>query len=93
MTYKRHTYPEAAEILRVPEPWLRRHIKELPHSKKGREVTFSDADLDAIDAMFHHTPASAVPAQPAQTTAPTTAPHPLATLRPLPARGALRVAR
>jgi hypothetical protein len=50
----RHTYPEAAQILRVEESWLRRHIKKLPHSKKGRVVTFTDADLDRIDGLFHH---------------------------------------
>ncbi|WP_330349630.1 helix-turn-helix domain-containing protein [Streptomyces sp. NBC_00582] len=82
----RHTYPEAAAILRVEESWLRRHIKQLPHSKKGRKVTFSDADLDRIDALHHHEPTTGPLATPA---APASAPgsHPLSNLRPLPRRG------
>ncbi|MEU5426927.1 helix-turn-helix domain-containing protein [Streptomyces olivoreticuli] len=81
------TYPEAAAELRVEETWLRRHIKKLPHSKKGRVVTFSESDLDAIDALFHYTPATGplatAPAAP-------TGGHPMAHLKPLPSRSALR---
>lgn len=83
---KRHTYAEAAAELRVEESWLRRHIKRLPHSKKGRVVTFSDADLERIDQMFHHEPTTGplalVPAAPAGAGV-----HPMAHLRPLPSRG------
>lgn len=83
---KRHTYAEAAAELRVEESWLRRHIKRLPHSKKGRVVTFSDADLERIDQMFHHEPTTGplalVPPAPAGSGA-----HPMAHLRPLPSRG------
>lgn len=86
---RRFTYPEAAAALRVEESWLRRHIKTLPHSKKGRVVTFSEADLDAIDAMFHHTPTAGPLAVPASAAAGS---HPLAGLRPLPQRGSLRSA-
>ncbi len=57
---RRYTYPEAAEVLRVKERWLRDNIKQLPHSRKGVTVTFSEADLDAIDTMFHHLPVAAV---------------------------------
>ncbi|MFJ9318291.1 helix-turn-helix domain-containing protein [Streptomyces globisporus] len=77
----RFTYPEAAEELRVEESWLRRHIKKLPHSKKGRVVTFSADDLDRIDAMHHHDPAVPRPVAGAASDA-------VATLRPLPRRGA-----
>ncbi|MFD6415947.1 helix-turn-helix domain-containing protein [Streptomyces sp. NPDC060194] len=84
----RHTYPEAAAILRVKETWLRRHIKQLPHSKKGREVTFSDQDLDRIDALHHHEPTTA---QPVAVPSPSAGEHPLANLRPLGARRAARV--
>lgn len=87
MSGKRHTYPEAAAILRVKETWLRRHIKQLPHSKKGREVTFSDQDLDRIDALYHHEPTTgplAVVAEPKSGATP----HPLAHLVPLPGRSA-----
>lgn len=84
---RRYTYPEAAAELRVDETWLRRHIKRLPHSKKGRVVTFSDTDLERIDTLHHYEP----PTGPlALTPAPlrsTDGPHPLAHLRPLPGRG------
>lgn len=80
-------YPEAAERLGVDESWLRRHIKRLPHSKKGRVVTFSDADLRRIDeVLFHHEPTTgplAVVAAPA----PGAGSHPMNYLRPLPGRG------
>lgn len=80
----RYTYPEAAALLRVTETWLRRHIKALPHSKKGRVVTFTDDDLARIDSLHHHEPTTgplaAVPTAPAGV-------HPMAHLRPLPPRG------
>lgn len=44
-----HTYAEAAQILRQPSDWwLRRNISRLPHAKVGRQVLFSNADLEAI---------------------------------------------
>lgn len=43
------TYPEAAEYLGLPnDRWLRRNISKLPHRKFGREVKFTDEDLEAI---------------------------------------------
>ncbi|MEU4205625.1 helix-turn-helix domain-containing protein [Streptomyces sp. NPDC026294] len=85
MSTRRYTYPEAAEVLRVEERWLRRNINDLPHTRKGRVVTFTDDDLDRIDAMHHHEPTAgplaAVPSVPASPVA-----HPLAALKPLPAR-------
>lgn len=80
----RYTYPEAAKALRVEESWLRRHIKKLPHSKKGRVVTFSDADLERIDALHHHEPTVGALAL---VPVPASGAHPLTHLRPLPARG------
>ncbi|WP_367140400.1 MULTISPECIES: helix-turn-helix domain-containing protein [Streptomyces] len=85
MSATRYTYPEAAEILRVEESWLRRHIKKLPHSKKGRVVTFSEADLDAIDALHHNAPVTGPLAA-----APAAGGRPLASLKPLPGRSRLR---
>ncbi|GGY00135.1 helix-turn-helix domain-containing protein [Streptomyces fructofermentans] len=83
---RRYTYAEAADELRVDERWLRRHISRLPHSKKGRVVTFSESDLERIDALHHHEPTSGplalVPA-PAQGAGS----HPMNHLRPLPRRG------
>ncbi|WP_405925477.1 helix-turn-helix domain-containing protein [Streptomyces sp. NBC_00035] len=89
---RRHTYPEAAEILRVEETWLRRHIKQLPHSKKGRVVTFSDEDLDRIDALKHHEPTTGPLAI---VTAPSTgaSSHPMNHLRPLPSRASKALQR
>lgn len=82
----RHTYAEAAKKLRVEQSWLRRHIKRLPHSKKGRVVTFSDEDLNRIDALFHHEPTTGPLAiGPAPT--PGASSHPMSHLRPLPRRG------
>ncbi|MEV1020670.1 DNA-binding protein [Streptomyces sp. NPDC050264] len=82
---RRFDYAEAAAELRVTEGWLRRHIKQLPHTKKGRVVTFTDADLERIDALHHHEPTTGPLAQtpPAAEDA-----HPLRHLRPLPARNA-----
>ncbi|WP_459250747.1 helix-turn-helix domain-containing protein [Streptomyces youssoufiensis] len=86
MTTRRLTYPEAAaELPGVTETWLRKHIKKLPHTKVGRAVYFTPADLERIDALFHHEPTAgplaAVPAQPRPAGA-----HPMGHLRPLPAR-------
>jgi hypothetical protein len=82
----RHTYPEAAEILRVEESWLRRHIKQLPHTKVGRVVYFTESDLDRIDGLYHHEPTTGplTVAPPPQLGAGS---HPLSNLRPLPRRG------
>ncbi|MEU8886684.1 helix-turn-helix domain-containing protein [Streptomyces sp. NPDC048442] len=84
---KRHTYPEAAAILRIEERWLRRNIASLPHSKLGRVVRFTDADLDRIDELFHHEPTRG-PLALVVASSPSTAAHPLAQLKPLPPRGA-----
>lgn len=77
---RRYTYEEAAEKLRVEVRWLQRNINRLPRSKKGRVVTFTDEDLDRIDAMHHHEPEHAAPALSVVGS------HPLADLKPLPAR-------
>jgi hypothetical protein len=82
---RRYTYPEAAAALRVEERWLRRNIKRLPHKKRGREVVFTEADLERIDQLTHYEPTTGplaiVPP-------PASGPHPMAHLRPLPPRGA-----
>ncbi|MER7815581.1 helix-turn-helix domain-containing protein [Streptomyces sp. NPDC096153] len=88
MSSRRYTYPEAAEELRCEESWLRRHIKKLPHSKKGKRVTFSDEDLNRIDALTHHEPTTGPLAVVPRLA--TSGPHPLAELKPLPSRGSLR---
>lgn len=82
---RRLDYPAAAKELGVEESWLRRHIKKLPHTKLGRVVYFTDADLERIDQLHHHEPRTG-PLAATKPTA-TAAPHPLADLRPLPPRG------
>ncbi|MFC8521135.1 helix-turn-helix domain-containing protein [Streptomyces sp. NPDC057257] len=84
---RRLTYAQAADELPegVTESWLRRHIKRLPHTKIGRVVYFTDADLERIDALFHHEPSTGPLAVTA--TAPSAGAHPLSHLRPLPGRG------
>lgn len=84
---RRFTYPEAAEELRVDERWLRRNIGRLPHSKKGRAVTFTEADLERIDQIHHREPTTGPLAL---ATAPASGTHPMAHLKPLPSRGSLR---
>ncbi|WP_019548422.1 helix-turn-helix domain-containing protein [Streptomyces sulphureus] len=80
----RFGYAEAAaQIPGVTESWLRKHIKELPHSKVGRRVYFTSADLERIDAMHHVEPRSASSVTPVSGLAPD-----LAQLKPLPARRA-----
>lgn len=81
----RYTYSEAAAKIRVEERWLRRNIARLPHSKKGRAVTFSEEDLDRIDQIHHYEPTTG-PLALAPT--PRAGAHPMAHLRPLPPRGA-----
>lgn len=79
----RHIYPEAAAILRIEETWLRRHIKKLPHSKKGRVVTFSDADLERIDQLTHYEPIHG-PLALVTVPGPSATGHPMSRLQPLP---------
>ncbi|MFI5687830.1 helix-turn-helix domain-containing protein [Streptomyces sp. NPDC051636] len=86
---RRLQYPAAAEELGVEESWLRRHIKQLPHTKLGRTVYFTDADIERIDQMFHHEPPVG-PLASAPGAAPATGPHPLGHLVPLPSRRSVR---
>lgn len=79
------TYEEAAVALRIEERWLRRNIRQLPHSKRGRTVTFTPADIERIDRLTHYEPTSG-PLAAAPASLSTDAPHPLASLKPLPAR-------
>lgn len=82
----RYTYDQAIEHIPVEESWLRRHIKKLPHTKVGRTVYFTDADLTRIDQLFHHEPTTGPLAAAPELKAGTSA-HPLAHLQPLPRRG------
>lgn len=57
-----YDYDEAAAELRVHPKWLKNRIKTLPRVKAGRDVFFTDDDLDQILARLHVSPerASAV---------------------------------
>lgn len=55
----RYDYDAAARELGVKKGWLQDNIRKLPHSKVGRVVYFTDADLERIDQMFHHEPSNA----------------------------------
>ncbi|MFC5217271.1 helix-turn-helix domain-containing protein [Streptomyces coerulescens] len=83
---RRLKYSKAAEELGIEESWLRRHIKQLPHSKVGRVVYFTDADLERIDQLHHHEPSTGPLAATSKPSTSATS-HPLANLRPLPRRG------
>jgi excisionase family DNA binding protein len=45
-----HTPPEAARLLAVPESWLRRQVtaRLVPHTRLGKHLRFSHADLVVI---------------------------------------------
>jgi excisionase family DNA binding protein len=46
------TIEQAAAILNVPENWLRKKVsaREVPHTRLGKHVRFSDEHLDQIVA-------------------------------------------
>ncbi|WP_422132277.1 helix-turn-helix domain-containing protein [Streptomyces misionensis] len=81
----RRLYAEAAKELRIQESWLRRHIKQLPHTKLGRTVYFTDDDLRRIDALFHHEP-TAGPSVTVALPSRSVGAHPMGHLVPLPSR-------
>lgn len=56
---KMHTYAEARIELKLPKGWLERNIKRLPHTAFGRNIRFSDEEIDLIRAMHAVRPAEA----------------------------------
>lgn len=95
---RRLGYAEAAEELGLTESWMRKNIKRLPHSKPGRTVYFTDADLKRIDEIFHHEPVTGLAAARTPTGGSLTVVNtpagtaPFKDLRPLPARPRRRTA-
>ncbi|MCT2591087.1 helix-turn-helix domain-containing protein [Streptomyces sp. N2-109] len=82
MSRRLYDYDEAAEELRVTKSWLQRHIKRLPHvDGLGGHVLFTDDHLDRILAAHCYEPE-----QHALSAVPGGGSHPLAELKPLPAR-------
>jgi excisionase family DNA binding protein len=59
------TPAEAARVLAVPESWLRRQVtaRLVPHTRLGKHLRFSHADLVLIAAAAAHPAAAAVPAR------------------------------
>jgi hypothetical protein len=82
---KLYNYDEAAAELRVEKSWLQRHIRELPRTKKGRRVHFTEEDLHRINELFHLEPEHGPLARPVLVPSVPGA-HPLAALKPLPGR-------
>lgn len=89
---RRLTYEQAAAELPegITQTWLRRHIKKLPHSKVGRVVYFTDADLERIDQLFHHEPSTGPLAPVRSLPSAEQGSHPMGHLKPLPSRRAAR---
>ncbi|MFB7905210.1 hypothetical protein ACFC1T_02110 [Kitasatospora sp. NPDC056076] len=50
-------YAGAADFLDLPETWLRRNIRRIPHEKYGKYVRFGPEHLEAIRAMHAVIPA------------------------------------
>ena len=48
-----YTPAEAAERLKVTETWLKKRVsaRSIPHTRIGRHIRFSDADLAALVAQ------------------------------------------
>jgi excisionase family DNA binding protein len=59
------TPAEAARLLAVPESWLRRQVtaRLVPHTRLGKHLRFSHADLVLIAAAAARPAAAAVPAR------------------------------
>ena len=49
-------YAGAAEVLGLPETWLRRNIRRIPHEKYGKYVRFGEHHLQAIRTMHEVLP-------------------------------------
>lgn len=66
-------YPGLAALLNIPESWLRRNIKRLPHQKYGQYVRFGADEAAQIQELHR--------VQPGPAAVPTVAPA-LLELRP-----------
>lgn len=48
----------AAGHTKMTEHWLRSHLDQVPHTRIGREITFTDDQLRAFLDGHSHTPAA-----------------------------------
>lgn len=55
------TYEEAAAELNLPKSWLQKKAQAhlIPHTRYGRHVRFTDADIAAIRALHARAPMQA----------------------------------
>lgn len=55
-----YTPAEAAERLKVTESWLKKRVaaRTIPHTRIGRHIRFSEADLTALVAQSEVSPAA-----------------------------------
>ncbi|WP_069737447.1 helix-turn-helix domain-containing protein [Streptomyces sp. EN27] len=51
-----YTVAEAAEYLRCKPHFLEENLKQLPHQRMGRAVSFDESELEAIKDMFRVRP-------------------------------------
>jgi excisionase family DNA binding protein len=58
-----YTIVEAAQLLRVPEGWLRKKVTAglVPHTRLGKHVRFTDAHLCRIVASGEQSPTTHAP--------------------------------
>lgn len=57
------TFAEAAERLSVPESWLKNRVaaRQVPHTRLGKHVRFTEAQLDQIVAEAANGPTDPTP--------------------------------
>ncbi|MFF9248846.1 helix-turn-helix domain-containing protein [Streptomyces globisporus] len=51
-----YTVAEAAEYLRCKPHFLEENLKQLPHQRMGRAISFDESELEAIKDMFRVRP-------------------------------------
>ena len=51
-----YTLAEAAEYLRCRPHFLEENLKQLPHQRMGRAISFDESELEAIKDMFRVRP-------------------------------------
>lgn len=65
-----HSLDEAAALLKCSPRYLEDNLKRLPHQRIGKARVFSDAQLEAIQAMHSVAPETSAPEAPELTLVP-----------------------
>ncbi|MGW1223398.1 hypothetical protein ACWD6O_31280 [Streptomyces californicus] len=82
---RNYSLAEAAEYLRCRPHFLEENLKQLPHQRMGRAISFDEIDLEAIKDMHRIRPAA-----PQAAVAPSPSPQlTLASIRPSRAQKAI----